>query len=224
MIARIVAPLFAALAIVACASIDPPAPFTPNEAGASAPLEGNRRCRNLPRAFGDNVPARLYGPPGGPQAVCLTLEVPVPSGGNGRVTFCVAGTDLSRATKQTPRELGIDRQTCAYCVDIQTNCPSPDAGSSAPCQTSYIPTQGAMVRIRTLGTNVGDDVSVDVGDLVAARIATEDRDAGTFVLDPLSVDCLFADGLTFQGTIVAATCSDDSLECRIANSAASRFP
>lgn len=224
MIARIAAPLLLAAAIVACASIDSPAAFTPAEGGVdpSAP-DGSTCSRVLPRAFTSNVTAKLYGAPGGAQAVCMTLEVlSVPNAGPGIVTFCVAG-DLETASVGTPRDIDFDTRTCAYCIDVRTNCRSaPDAGLIAPCDTSYAPVSGKM-RILRLGKAAGEEIWIDVGAMTLARVR-ERTDAGTFVLEPIDVDCLAADGFTFRGTLATATCTDDTIECQIANSAAGRIP
>lgn len=221
MIARVIVSLLAAIAIVACASIDPPAGFTPNEAGTNPGSGDSRKCRILPRTFAGNATARLYGTPGGGQAVCVSLQLAVSGASNCLATFCVAGPDLATATRQTARNVGLDPNTCAYCVDVQTNCATVDGGIAEPCNNAYAPTSGSM-RIVKLGANPGDDVWIDVGDLTIARIDALDRDAGTFVVEPK--DCLTADGLTFQGKLVAATCTDDSTECWIARSASSRLP
>jgi hypothetical protein len=222
MIPRVLVAVLGAIVIVACATIDPPASFTPNEAGAGSSSGETRTCRVIPRTFTGDTTAKLYGAPGGPQAVCVTLKVEVITGAtNALVTFCVAGNDLDTAVRQTPRDIDLNPNKCAYCVDVQTNCPTTDGGIIPPCGTSYAPTAGTM-RILKLGKNIGDDVWIDVGALVVARVEVLDRDAGTFELQP--ADCLSADGLTFQGRLVAATCTDDSTECSIANSASSRFP
>ena len=74
-----------------------------------------------------------------------------------------------------------------------------------------------------LGDEANDEVWFDVGDLVFARVR-ERTDAGTYVLDPLSAaGVLIAVDIPW-GKLVAATCTDDGFECRIANTASSRFP
>lgn len=221
MITRIVAPLFAALAIIACASIDAPASFVPAEAGTDPSFTAPAPCgRVLPRTITSNANARIYGAAGGPQAICATIDLDVPSGGAGEVVFCVAGT-LSEATRSTPKDIGLDLDSCAYCLDARTNCDArPDGGAPRTCANSYAPTRGTL-RIVRLGENPGDAVWIDVGDLVMLRV--ERRDGGTIELQPR--DCLFADGLTFQGKLEAATCtSADTTECKIATTATQRFP
>lgn len=225
MMARIVVPLAVAGAIVACASIDPPAPFTAEEAGVDPAAPDGATCRRiLPRTFAGNASAKLYGPPGGSQAICVTLVIlAVPQAGPALVTFCIAG-DLSKAASRTPRDIGLDPRTCAYCLDVRTNCRQADGGVSSPCDTSYSPIRGKMRIVSWVDAGAGDEVWIDVGDVTLARIR-ERTDSGAFFLEPTDVDCLLADGLTFQGKLEAATsCTEDSIECQIANSASTRFP
>lgn len=219
MIARIAPVLAIAFVLFACASIDAPASFTPPDASTEPLVDAGaaRRCgRILPRRFATDATARVYGDPSGPQAVCVSLTLEVPSANDGIVTFCVAGQDLGTASVGPPRDIGLSSKTCAYCIDVQTNCTG-DAGTGVSCATAYAPVAGS-VRIVRLGRRAGEEVWIDVGALVVARV--DDPDAG--ILQPR--DCLFADGLTFQGKLVAATCTDDGIECQIANSASSRFP
>lgn len=227
MIARLGFTTLVAFAIVACASIDPPAAFVPAEAAPDPSITDAATCRPLPRAFSGNARANLYGAPGGPQAICVTIQIiDVPAAGPGLVTFCIAGNDLPKASLRIPRDIESDTRTCAYCIDARTNCKTVSDGGVdevvGPCNTSYVPTKGTL-RVMRLGDEANDEVWFDVGDLVFARVR-ERTDAGTYVLDPLSADCVSADGLTFQGKLVAATCTDDSIECQIANTASSRFP
>lgn len=206
-----------AFAIVACASIDPPAEFVRPDADLDPSLpDGSRAAgcgRALPRIFTADTPARIYGAPGGPQAVCMTFDVSdEPAAGPGLGTSCVFG-DLD--DESSSHAVGIDPATCTHCVDVRTNCrPSADAGVTVPCATEYLPTAGRM-RIVRLSRDAGADVWIDVGGLVLRRVTERDLDAGTFRLEPAS--CLFADGLTLQGKLVAGTCADDdpSVECQM---------
>jgi hypothetical protein len=208
----LLASLAVALAFLACASIDPPAPFEKPDAVSDPSSEDAGRCgRILPRRFTTNARAMLYDDPAGAQAICVTLELDVIGAATGQVTFCVAG-DLDDVTVPTVREIGLDSRTCAYCIDVQTNC-APDGGPET-CVTQYAPI-GGRVRIVRLRNAVDEEVWIDVGDLAVAR-----REGTSLEL----LDCLFADGLTFQGKLVLGTCTNDTFECRIANSAASRFP
>src|SRR5262245_19637818 len=94
---------------VACASVDAPASFekpgapTENRPNASA----YERCRLLDRRFVTNVEARVYGDAANPQAVCVTLQLPVPGAGTGAVLFCVAGR-LESVTVPIVRDLTAD--------------------------------------------------------------------------------------------------------------------
>lgn len=207
-----------AFAVLACASIDPPAAFVPPEAGSdpsradSAPFD---RCQVLPRTIASDASAKLYAGDAGAEALCVTLEIG--GGGTTAVVFCVAG-NLANAAVGTPRDLGPDLSSCAYCLDVQTGCV--DGGTSASC-ASYAPITG-KARIVRLERDAGGEVWVDVGGLVVARV--ESRDGGGFFLERR--DCLFADGLTFQGIVEPGTCSspDASTACQIASTAASRVP
>jgi hypothetical protein len=221
-IARIVPLVVVALVLFACASIDPPAPFAKPDASAD-PIVGDAssadRCgRFLPRRFATDATARVYGDRAGAQAVCVSLAVEVPSGETAVVTFCVAG-DLDNVTLPTTvRDVsaGLD---CAYCVEARIGCTLGDAGPEN-CTNQYLPTSG-RVRIIRLGRDAGDEVWIDVGGLVLERVIR--RDETSFQL--AETGCLFADGLTFQGKLVAATCpGSDPIECRIASTAASRIP
>jgi hypothetical protein len=210
-LASLAVALTVALAFFACASIDPPAPFDKPDAISDLPSTDAGRCgRVLPRRFTTDARARLYADATGPRAICVTLEVDVSGAGTGQVTFWVAG-DLDDVTVPSVRDIALDNESCAYCVDVRTNCT--DAGPDT-CSTRYAPTSG-RVRIVRLGLAVDAEVWIDVGDLAVARVEGIDLERR---------DCLFADGLTFQGKLVAATCEADTFECSIANSANDRFP
>jgi hypothetical protein len=219
-IARILTSLAVALFLFACASIDPPAAFQPPDASDDPSFvdSGARRCgRVLPRRFTTDAVAKIYGDPSGAQAVCVTVGLEVSGVSNSAVTFCVAG-DLDDVSEGTVRDISPDPNKCAYCVDVRTSCRIADAGTET-CDNAYAPLSG-RVRIVRLDRAPGSPVWIDVGNLVVARVIR--RDDVSFELERR--DCLFADGLTFQGKLVAATCTNDTLECRIANSASSRFP
>lgn len=211
--------LVVALALFACATIDPPAAFEKPEATTDPSFDDGGPCGQVVRRrVGTGGAARLHGDPAGAQALCVTLDIEVPGATNSKATFCVAG-DLDDVTVPTVRDVLPNRESCAYCADIQTGCTTTDGGPTT-CDNAYAPREG-RVRIVRFGRNTGDDVWIDVGDLVADRLVQ--RDGGTPGVEPV---CLFADGLTFQGKVVAATCApgDTSFECRIASTASSRFP
>lgn len=211
--------------IVACTAIDPPAAFddpgppTDETRGNASAYE---RCRLLDRRFVTDVRARIYGDAANPQAVCVTLQLPVPAAGTGAVVFCVAGR-LETVVVPSVRELTADLVKCAYCTDVRTNCIAPEAGASPTCATSYAVLTG-RARIVRLGRAPGASVWIDIGDLEVARVTR--RDEGRF--DVERRDCLYADGLTLQGVLergFAATCSGvEQTACDVANSASQRFP
>ena len=108
--------------------------------------------------------------------------------------------------------------------------PSPAAGPAAarrsvlgaayPRQRLIVPAGGLKVR-----SNDTDYVFRPHSAFAHLTGLGADREPdAVLVLEPTDVDCLLADGLTFQGKLEAATCAEDSIECQIANSAASRFP
>jgi hypothetical protein len=224
MMRRALVVLTVAVGLFACASIDAPAPFDkpdasadPNDSDASS---ADRCGRFLPRRFATDATARVYGDRTGAQAVCVSLALEVLGAGTGVVTFCVAG-DLDNVTLPTTVRDVSAKANCAYCVEAQTGCTIGDAGPLA-CDNQYLPTSG-RVRIVRLGREAGEEVWIDVGDLVLARVTRRDETTGTFELE--RVGCLFADGLTFQAKLVAATCpGSDPIECRIASTASSRVP
>ena len=216
------AAIVVALLVVACASIDTPAPFVAQEAGTTTPVADAGpidHCRVLDRRFVTNARARVYGDAPAPQAVCVTLETAVPGGGTGAVLFCVAG-NLANVTLPEVRDLKADLTTCAYCTDIQTNCAVADAGTT--CTTSYAPLSG-NARIVRLGNAPGEPVWIDLG-FVAARVIHRDATR----IDVERLDCLLADGLTIQGTLergtTAACTGVEQTACTIADTAASRSP
>jgi len=209
--------------IVACVSIDDPAPFVPIEAGTglTPPPGPYDRCRLIDRRFVTNVDARVYDSGAGAgdaQTVCVSLRTTVPAAGDGVVAFCVAGAlDEISLPKIQPVSSSID--TCAYCAYVQTSCTDAGAGAVA-CATSYAAVTG-VVRILRLGRAVGEPVWIDLGNLEVARI-----NDGTTNLERR--DCLFADSLTLQGILTAgdsSTCvGSDEPACRIATTAATRTP
>jgi hypothetical protein len=208
------------LLLAACTSIDDPARFEKSEAGTAEPQRdagAYARCRQLDRHFATNVRARIYGDPPGPQAVCVTLELPIPAAQPGAVTFCVAGSLATVAVPSVHSVVG-NLQTCAYCIEVQTNCSDGDAGRS--CLNSYAPLTGSA-RVVHLGRAPRETVWIDVGDLEVARVAGSSGE-----LEPR--DCLFTDALTLQGTLEHASPSAcaaiDRTACSIATTAGSRTP
>lgn len=215
-----------AFVIVACASIDEPASFTKPDAGKDPSFEDAGpfdRCRALERRFVTDVEAKVYTLPSGAQAVCVTLpEIAVPAAGRGALVFCIAGNDLAKVAPGTASDVSPNLATCAYCTNLQTNCAAADA--SIECVTDYAPVAG-KARIMRLPTTPGAPVWIDVGGLVFERV-TSRRPDGSFFLEPL--DCIVADGLTLQGTLVAASadaCSGfEQVACNIAKTASTRSP
>jgi len=212
--------------LIACAAIDAPAPFVRPEAGAEeagGDAAAYGRCRLLDRQFITDARARVYGEAPGPQAVCVTVQVGVPAAGTGTVVFCVAGA-LEDVTVPSVRELTSDLESCAFCADVQTNCPPFDAGTpGGACATPYAVLAG-RARVVRLGRTPGESVWVDIGGLEVARVTR--RDGAEVEVERR--DCLFADGLTLQGVLErGSTTGCTSLEataCAIASTAASRSP
>lgn len=209
------------LVLVACARIDPPADYTKPEAGtneAPAGAPAYERCRLLERRFVTNVQARVYGEAPGPQAVCVTLDLPLP----GELVFCVAGA-LQNVEVPSNHELTADLQQCAYCTYLETSCVVAEAGATPACSHSYAPITG-KARIVRFGKKPGDAVWIDIGDLEVARVTRRDETR----IDLERRDCIFADGLTLQGVLErgsANACTGvEEPACRIANTAGSRFP
>lgn len=216
--------LAASALVFACATIDSPRSFDKPDAAEELPVDAGayERCRLLERRFVTDVQARVYGDPGGPQAICLTLQLPVRGAGSGAVVFCVAG-DLQSVAVPSLHELTTDLHECAYCTYMETNCKATEAGTSPTCATPYAVLSG-RARIVRLGRIPGERVWVDIGDLELARVTGRSETQ----IDVERRDCLFADGLTLQGLLVAAStevCSGvEETACTIARSAASRIP
>jgi hypothetical protein len=79
-------------------------------------------------------------------------------------------------------------------------------------------------RIVRFSRTPGESIWIDIGQLEVARITRREGNE----LDVERRDCIFADGLTLQGTLERGSTADctgiEATACAIANSAASRSP